>query len=112
MSSWNKISSEQAPGKKVLGFFYNVVEDKLLITFDDETFVYLEASLTYGDVELVEDPFDPLNFGKERLLASGVITGEELTELRAIANTEYREHLETREQREYERLKVKYGDLQ
>jgi hypothetical protein len=105
---WNRVPSEEASGKKVLGFFYNIGEDKLLITFDDETFVYCEARMTYEDVDLVEHTFDPLNFGEERILASGVIAEKELVKLRAKADFKYKKQLEARERWEFERLKVKF----
>jgi len=55
--------------------------DSLIITFSDQTFIFLSAFIEYDDAVLsAEEDFKPLEFNKERLIATGVITEEEYNE--------------------------------
>lgn len=95
-------------GKTFEGFAFSGYGQAVLV-FSDGTFSTLRAT---EDREIEEDQLDLYNFGGEALIATGIVTEDELERLRAeqVAKlkAERAANQEEHDRREYERLRRKY----
>lgn len=85
-----------------------------VISFTDETFLVLGTYLEYHGYEngIERTPDTRLKIGEwpdKLLLLTGIVTEEELAEIRADLDRKYRERLRMKHRREYERLGRRYG---
>ncbi len=86
-----------------------------VIAFTDGTFATLGIDRGYesGDEEIKEDALRVFEFGDEKLIRAGIVTLEEINEMRTEKTrqeqAQQQASQEARDRREFERLKKKFG---
>ena len=104
-----QIKWSEAVGKTVANVDDGTVS--MAITFTDGTFMLVVAEESYGDVSVVSELFNPLSdtpFNRRRAIALGILSEDELKDIRAEDNHKREVATTTAERRQYELLKAKY----
>lgn len=107
-----QISIADAIGKRLTGF-ETWLRELAVLTFDDGTFAVLEAHQEYESAEISavvpgSPRFRLLDISHEVLIRMGVISPEELNEIRAADARAREARIEAAERAQYERLRAKF----
>lgn len=98
-------------GKTIEGMAFEVCGPQLVITFTDGTFSALEAenlSDEPDDVEITESKLDPLKFGPTDVVRLGIMSGEEIGNLRIERQAAVLAASENDARQLYESLKARF----
>jgi hypothetical protein len=104
---------KEAEGKTVDRIVPDWKNSQWLVLFTDGTFFYLRAQRgdAVGDEEIeFTVPFDPLEFGSDRLVNAGLLTREEIEAKQQARREAWGREKLAHERRQDEHFKRKFGD--
>lgn len=101
---------DEMEGKVVRGYAFSHIESRLLLVFEDDTYVVIGASHGYdNEIELNKVDFDYSEHSWDHMIRLGIYTKEKLQKLRELDKENARFQSEMHDRATYERLKAKFG---
>lgn len=98
----------QAQGRTVDAVAGGDCEGRLYIKFTDGTFAILVPEKEYDDLSIGEDKFDHTAYGVHHAVNLGILTTDELEEMKAEERRKLQEYRDERDRRQYEELRLKF----
>ena len=105
-----EIKLTQALGKTLESVAFSFDCAQAVLVFTDGTFSTIGRWLDDdpGDERIMEDSLNWDDFGDAQLIRVGVSTQDELNNIRAIQQAQFKQEYEVRDKAEFERLKKKF----
>ena len=107
-----EITYTEAIGKTIEAIELSHTSGGMIIVFTDGTFTHFEVHHGYHDdaPEIMWSKLDLLDFGDDQLITAGVISQDELDQIRKQKSAKFKAKKEAYDRQEYERLKKKFGE--
>jgi hypothetical protein len=112
---YREVKLTGAIGKIVAAVEFSRFNGQCVIAFTDGMFSTLGVEPGYdrGDNSIMSDPLDVFDFGDVELVRSGIVTAEELSDMRHVRDAheriEQQAQQDASDRKEFERLKRKFG---